>query len=53
MPWSAEQVKTFRALGHGWRPAGKNLGSLISLGKTKLNAMAAEGTKVKPKKGKK
>ena len=45
MPWTRKQVKTFRALEHGWKPKSTTLGGLLSLGNAKLGEMADEGVK--------
>lgn len=51
MPWTEKQVKLFRAIEHGWHPAGdKRLESLEALGHDKLKQMADEGVSKKPAK---
>ena len=53
MPWSEKQVKTFRAMEHGWEPPDRaGLGSLERLSKAKLKKMADEGTREMPRKRK-
>ena len=54
MPWSKRQVKTFRALEHGWQPPeSAHLGGLEKLGKGKLKQMADEGVREMPRKKRK
>lgn len=50
MPWSEKQVKTFRALEHGFKPKDGKLSSLVALGRKKLGEMADEGVKPSKKK---
>lgn len=50
MPWSEKQIKTFRALEHGWNPDDPKLDSLKKLGHDKLKKMAHEGVRVNARK---
>jgi hypothetical protein len=46
MPWSEKQVRTFRAIEHGWKPKKKGL---RGLSKAKAGEMADEGVTAKSK----